>query len=391
MSVLTDSLGRYRFDGTASLSGPGRMAPPRAVPWMDFENLWGPDGRWLGGRPGKAGMPAFTMAAPTETAIAAPVTSGKAAGSAGPGLAKSSAAGNLEVTARGYLDTSAAVAENAGTLDMALARDTRRQMWIWGNTVATAAYERDSLFGFARRKGIGTLYLDCGGIIGNDKDVLGRFLDSAHARGLAVELLFGAPEWALAKNHAIPVGLARKAVALADSLRKLGRSAPNSIQMDVEPHSLAEWTGDPNGTYNQFIDMFVEIAAALKGSGIGITACIPRWFDERMVLRNDRTRPLSDWLADATDRLTLMDYVDNANGIIAGAAHEIAYADSTGKEVVVGVETMPGLDPPSVSFAEEGEAAMNAALEQTTAQYQARPGFFGVAIHHWGTYPAMKP
>lgn len=41
------------------------------------------------------------------------------------------------------------------------------------------------------------------------------------------------------------------------------------------------------------------------------------------------------------DRLTLMDYVDKVNGIITGAEHEIAYADSIGKEVVIGLETRP--------------------------------------------------
>lgn len=395
LSTLTDSLGRYRFDGTASLIQGPQGPRLRGMGQADAEDLRRLDGRWSAGLPEgtRASAVVYERSGRSGSGgnVSQPVNAGNPGRMARPGLAKSSGPGSIKVSARGYRDTASAVSEGLGTLDIVLTRDYRRHLWIWGNTVATSAKERDSLFAFARRKDVGTLYLDCGGIIGNAKDVLGNFLDSAHAHGLAVELLFGAPEWALARNHDTPVGLARQTVALVESLRKQGRAPPTSIQMDVEPHSLPEWTDDPAGTSNQFIDMYEKLAAVLKGTGIGVTACIPRWLDERMVLRKNRTRPLSDWLADSSDRLALMDYVDNAKGIIAGAAHEIAYADSTGKEVIIGVETIPGLDPPGVTFAEAGEAAMNAALTQTMDQYKSHRSFFGVAVHHWGTYPSMKP
>ena len=381
LTTLTDSLGQYHLVATTSLSPDIKSWARRsnALPirntgdakYLSVNGRWHSEG-WA--REAVSAIPRYGSSNIQQ-----------------PGLSKVSGIDNLKCSARGYHDTVATVANYLDMIDIALMRDTRRHMWIWGSTVATVSSERDSLFAFASLKNIGTFYLDCGGIINNTNDVLGKFIDSAHTHGFAVELLFGSPAWTLTSNHGIPVGIAQKAVTLVQNLLAQGRPLPTSIQMDVEPYSLTEWTTDENGTANQLIDMYEKIAAVLKGSGLGISACIPRWFDGRMVTRSAKTRPLSDWLADTTDRLTLMDYVDNAASIIADAAHEVAYADTIGKEVVIGVETIPGLQPPSVTFAEEGEAAMNAALALTITQFQSHASFYGVAIHHWRTYPSMKP
>jgi hypothetical protein len=225
----------------------------------------------------------------------------------------------------------------------------------------------------------------------NDTAALAALLRAAKAEGMAVELLFGAPEWALAANHAVPVDLARRSAALAKALRKAGQPFPTSIQMDVEPYSLPAWEADREAVAGQLVDMYVKLAAELEGSGLGLAACVPRWFDGIPLVRQGRMRPLSHWLADATDRLTLMDYVDHAEGIIDGAAGEIAYGDSIGAEVVVGVETVPDLEPESVTFAEEGEAAMEAALEEVRGTYATRRAYFGIAIHSYEHYPDMRP
>lgn len=314
-------------------------------------------------------------------------------GEADPMLLKPAVAApiRLEVRARGYRDTVLEIPEGRAVADAALAKDLRRHLWIWGPSVATSAVERDKLFDFAARKGIGTLYLDAGSLVRNDKPAVIQFLNLAKARGFTVELLFGEAAWYQPANHATPVALAEAVMAIYRTLKDQGGAYPTSIQFDVEPYSLPIWQTDEAAVSGGLLDMYAKVAMVLKDSPIGLTACIPRWFDSRTLARGGKTRLLSDWLADASDRLTLMDYVDHANGIIAGAEHEIAYADSVGKEVVVGVETMPDLEPESVSFFEEGEAAMEAALAETSARFGAKPSWFGIAVHHYGTYPTLKP
>lgn len=316
-----------------------------------------------------------------------------AAGGREPGRAAAKIASpgaELSVSARGYR-TRKLLHPGAGRMEIALERDYRRHLWVWEAEVLTNAALRDSLFAFGTRKGVGTYYVNAGGVLGSKDAQLAAFLDSAAARDCAVELLFGAPEWALAANHGVPLDLAGKAKALAASQDRLLRTAPTSIQYDVEPYSLDAYVSDPNGVGSQWVDMYVGVSAALKGTGIGVTACVPRWLETRPVTRGGVTRTLDRWLADNSDRLTLMDYVDHAKGIRDGAAGEMAYADTTGREVVVGVETLADLDPPSVTFAEEGEAAMEAALGAVDPDFRKHASYFGIAIHHWRAYEKLKP
>jgi hypothetical protein len=266
-----------------------------------------------------------------------------------------------------------------------------RHLWIWGDAVATNSSERDALFAFAAQKRIGTLYLDSGALLAGDTPALGDFIEAARGRGIEVELVFGAADWALTENHAVPVAIARSSVAFVQSLKTAGRPLPTSIQLDVEPYSLSEWARDQQGTAAQLVDMYEKLAGITASTGLSVTACIPRWFDGVLVTRNGVNRPLSEWIADASNRVALMDYVDNATSIIDDAANEIAYATKTGKQVVIGVETIPALEPESVTFAEEGETAMDSALLQVVSRYRGESSFRGVAIHHYDSFRSMAP
>lgn len=377
--AITDAKGRYSFVTTTLVPrlarAPGTLSLPAEGPAAAA--LFSASGRSLPTLRARAAG-AFFSAAPSPALPRGP-------------LAKAAAPYRMTVAARGYLDTNVSVGDPIAVLDVALDRDPRRHLWIWGNTVATSPAGRDALFAFAIRKGIGTLYLDCAGLLRDNRAALSQFLNLAKARGLAVELLFGAPQWALPANHAAPVELARLTLALLATQRAEGGAYPTSIQMDVEPYSLPAWDTGRAGVAGGLVDMYAKLDSVVKGSPVGVTACIPRWFDGIALQRGGATRPLSEWLADGTARLTLMDYVDHAKGIIDGAAAEIAYGEKIGKEVVIGVETIAGLDPESVTFAEEGESAMETALSLTKGAYGARSSYFGIAIHHYASYPTLKP
>jgi hypothetical protein len=371
--VLADSTGAF------SVPMPTALAPflPRAA---------GATARRDG-----AGTPRFRAAdrwvrGDGRVALPGPVTMAR-----GGGLAKGASGNTLTVSARGCFEKDFAISPGQTRAEISLERDRRRHMWVWDNDVVTRASARDSLFAFGKRKGVGTFYVHAGGILGTQDAALAAFLDAAEAEGYSIELLFGTPEWALTANHPKVAALAKQAAALAARQDQALRTAPVGIQFDVEPYGLDEYSADPDAVGSQWVDMYLAAAAALAGSGVGLTACVPRWLETRSVTRAGKARPLNEWLADVSDRLTLMDYVDKAKGILDGAAEELAYADDHGKEVVVGVETMAGLDPPSVTFAEEGEAAMEAALAADEPEFRKHPSYVGTAIHHWRAYETLKP
>ena len=373
--VRSDSAGAWSFSGSA-------LAGPQAIRSAKAESK-GPGGSMSAFRDPSTGAwrrgDGRAVGAEVTRAAAMPFPK-----SAAPAI-------ELRVTARGYLPKTVTAADGDKGVAIVLERDYRRHLWIWAPEVLTNPAQRDSLFAFGARKGVGTFYADAGGVLGSKDAQLAAFLDSAAAHGFAVELLFGAPEWALTANHGQAVKLATQIKALTASQDQNLRAVPTSIQYDVEPYSLDEYAADPNAVGSQWVDMYVKVAAELKGSGIGLTACVPRWLETRSVTRAGKARTLDRWLADNSDRMTLMDYTDKAAGIKDGAAGELAYADSIGKEVVVGVETIAGLDPPSTTFAEEGEAALEAALGNVDADFRKHQSYFGPAIHHWESYRALKP
>jgi hypothetical protein len=259
--------------------------------------------------------------------------------------------------------------------------DDATGLWVWDSSVVLDIGVRQRLFDFARGHGVGALYVNVEGLVATRPEAVAAFVIAAAAQCLETELLFGAPDWALEANHHVPLDLAQQAV-------RLGAAA---LHFDVEPYTLAEWSADPQRVSNQYLDLLEALAAVTQGAPMRLTVDAPFWFDGELVTRDGATRPLSEWIADLADRVVLMDYrdqVDGSDGIVAHAATEIAYAGAIGREVVVGVETACG-ELPKTTFCEEGPAALESAIEATTAALSSEPGFAGVAVHHYAAYQAL--
>ena len=259
----------------------------------------------------------------------------------------------------------------------------RRGLWVWSSDVVGDIAAREALFGFSAEHQVTALYVNVEGLVTAEPAAVATFASEAAARCLETELLFGAPDWALAANHQVAVDLARRAVDLG------GRA----LHFDVEPHLLAEWSTDRQTVANEYVDLLEALVPVARDGGARVTVDLPFWFDAQDVTRGDRTRPLSEWVAERVDRVALMDYrdeIDGTDGLVAHAATELAYAGSIGREVVVGVETACG-ELPKTTFCEEGAAALEAALAATAAAFSLDPGFAGVAVHHYAAYQALQP
>lgn len=83
-----------------------------------------------------------------------------------------------------------------------------------------------------------------------------------------------------------------------------------------------------------------------------------------------------------------MDYRDRAlggDGIVSHAMDELTYADQTGKQVLIGVETLPNALK-KVSFHHLKEADMERGLGIAAHSVGAMPSFGGFVVHHYGSY-----
>ena len=291
-----------------------------------------------------------------------------------------------------------------------------RAMWVWDATVITSAKQGRDLFDFCARKGISVVYLEMGDFLsltpretGDPRHVtaplLSRFLQVAHARKLRVEALDGAPEFALQTQHA--EALARFRRALAYNQSAAAGEKLDGFQWDIEPYLLAEFkAGGASQTrvLTQYLDGAAQMRDALQKSPVlRLGYVIPAFFDdqERTVEWRGATKPVAFHLMDILQTLpssyvAIMAYRDHAlgvNGTVDISRSEVDYATrKTPKvQVWIGQETLNvSGDPPSITFYQEGENALEQALGEIQTAYQAKPVVAGVAIHHWGSYRDMK-
>lgn len=266
---------------------------------------------------------------------------------------------------------------------------SERGMWLWHDIDIATTAKRNKVFDFAANKKVTTIYLHSEGLLKNTPELLANFINLAAARNIAVELLFGAPEWTFPENHPIALALVAKANAFVTSLQG---AKPRGLHFDVEPHALPGWAANQTSYGNQLLALYEKMQKA-KLPGLYLNADIAMGYSVVKITRNGVTKPLSHWLVDAVDRTTAMTYRDYAQGpdsIISHGNDPVNYAATIGKRSYIGVETTCNLQPQKITFCEEGNAEMEAALASVVANYRANSGFGGIAVHDYRAYLTLK-
>ena len=291
-----------------------------------------------------------------------------------------------------------------------------RALWVWDATVITNPQLQSDLFEFCAKKGISVIYLSVGDIFSPTQrettdpkhvtaPILGQFLRAAHGQKLQVEALDGDPSFALESKHAGALQRLQKALdynKVAAANEKL-----DGFQWDTEPYLLAEFKASPESqreVLKQYLQSAAQMRDAVKaGPALRLGYAIPSFFDgpERAVEWNGTTKPPAYHLMDILNTLpssyvAIMAYRDKAlgtNGSIEISRGEVDYATKSAPKVKVwiGQETLDVTgDPPSITFYQEGENALEQALGQIQDAYKTQPAMAGLAIHHWKSYRVMK-
>jgi hypothetical protein len=270
-----------------------------------------------------------------------------------------------------------------------------RGMWLWQKDAALDAGARDQVACLVAARHVDTIFISASALLANNPTELGQLISYFSAQGIGIELLFGDPSWVLPANQASALLQAQRAVSFTSTT---SGAKPVGVHFDIEPYSLPQWTSDQNLTANQTLDLYEQLAATVAGSGLRLTADIPFWFDTITVTRDGGTRPMSELMIDRVDRVTILDYRDFAgscsiqadDGIIYNASSELAYAMTAHKEVVIGLETTP-VTPNKVTFWEEGNDALEAAMQQTRCAFDPNPAWLGFAVHQWAYWRLLGP
>jgi len=218
------------------------------------------------------------------------------------------------------------------------------------------------------------------------------FLSAAHTRGIKVEFLSGDKSWAVPEYRSVGESLIDEVTAFNTGGTSTQRL--DGIHYDVEPYLLKskeesdplDWNYDQSLIWETYLTLLTNCQAkvtaynAANDPDIRFGVSIPRWYVPGAT-------PGAEAVIDRVDYITIMDYKDNAANIISDAQDEITYANSHSKKIYVGVETSHPTDtvdfPPSTTFYEEGNAAMETVLAQVQNAFLGSSSYAGIAIHYY--------
>ncbi len=265
--------------------------------------------------------------------------------------------------------------------------DLQRGLWVWSNLPAVQAGPRQQLLQLAGEQGLTTLFLQAQTLVYDDPAALADLVQQAAVDELEVELLAGDHNWAWPANHAVARQLTRD---LRDFSMNQPGARPTAVHFNIEPHALPEWPTAQTALSHSLLDLLEQLHTELAGSGLALVLDIPNWYDDILVARDGKVRPLSELVQDRTDRVVLMDYRDSPALMLQLAQAELTYGDAIGKPVVIAAESRCQLND-DLTWCEEGREALAAGLATVRAAAGEHRSFGGTAVHDWQGLAELGP
>jgi len=244
-----------------------------------------------------------------------------------------------------------------------------RAMWVWGEAGRQLPI-------WAGQHGIDTLLFEIPTArlhAASTREVI----RSADRRNIRIWALSGHATWATNPRAARQW---TRAVARTEGLA--------GIVLDVEPYLLDGWQTHRQETIKTYLRM---LRAAKRGAGdLPVMATVPFWFDHDAYRTVAGT--LTEQVAERVDALVVLAYRDEVggrDGVATLARGEIEIAGQMDKVALIALQTAAdSLD--KLTFYEDGAVALDAAIAEVERAFADRPGFGGVAVHHYRAYRALR-
>lgn len=288
-----------------------------------------------------------------------------------------------------------------------------RAMWVWGmadDIVLNTNNAQTDFFNFCAAphgnsaNAITLIFMDAKPygfnlLTYNSGATLRSFLSAAHTRGIKVEFLSGDKSWATPEGRATGENLIDEVTTF--NLGGTSAQRFDGIQYDVEPYLLRsktdsdayDWDYDRGLIWGSYLTLLTNCQTKINNYNtannpdIRFGAAIPRWYTPGST---NGPEPIIDRI----DYVAIMDYRDQSGQIIADAQDEINYAVTKGKNVYIGVEASHPTDtvdfPPSTTFYEEGNTAMESQLATVNSTLSAYSSYAGIAIHYYEDLASPK-
>ncbi len=269
-----------------------------------------------------------------------------------------------------------------------------RDTWVVSATAAIDRVARDALIALIDARGIRAIYFNPALLLDSTSGQaqLADFLRAMNARCVRVELLYGNRAWSSADTTTVQTR-ARLAATFAARFPDVRIDA---LHFDIEPHLDPLWSSDRNAAANLYLDALAALGPIARGAGMQMVVDITHWYWTIDVTRAGRTAPLDELLAPLVDRFVIMDYWGTPDAaatqtrLVSQAQHAAATARAASRAWTVGLNVSPG-GPANETLADEGRAALDAAIGALDVSYGGTPGYAGTAVYDSDGYAALGP
>lgn len=269
-----------------------------------------------------------------------------------------------------------------------------KALWIWDfYEAASDSNKITQLLQFSADHDFNLLFIGTRRTLSDQPAQYEELITRAHEQGIRVFALVGRANWALERYH-------REALEELNQVLSFNKSYPSSkfdgIQYDIEPHTLREFKTKRGSVSYQYIQVLKKIAKTIDSSddNLEYNAAIPFWYatgeNPVIVKTGGEKKPLSYFVLDIVDTVTIMAYRDTAEKQIRSSITEINNAAKKGKKIYIGVETSPPNGNTILrvnTYYNKGYDYMNEQLNAVIKYFADHKGFGGIAIH---SYPTLK-
>jgi hypothetical protein len=238
-------------------------------------------------------------------------------------------------------------------------RKLHNAIWVWNTTlILESPEEQDRLIRFLMEEELDHVFLQLPtepkslGPLGEAQIDAGRLrplIAAMNRQGVKVHALDGHRNYALAEFQPSVLETVRNIVRYNEMSGASERFY--GIHYDIEPYLLPGFNGEGReNILKSYLSLVRKMAHLAHQANLVVGVDIPFWYDApdevsgivSRVTFNGSRKATSEHVIDLTDNVTVMDYRTStygADGSIAQAAGELAYASQKGKQIFIGLET----------------------------------------------------
>jgi hypothetical protein len=219
-----------------------------------------------------------------------------------------------------------------------------------------------------------------------------QFVVAAHARGLAVDALGGAPDWAKPENR-------HKGYALIDFVCAYNLANASStlrgLQYDVEPYLLPEYEANKAPVLEEFVAFVDESVRRMQGIDAAFSIVIPHFYDSAQrwtpaITYKGKTAHAFTHLLEVMEQkqdsaiivMAYRNFFEGDNGTRQLAEAEVKEANQKGAVRIIVAQETGNVPPDFVTFYGHSRAELEAALAAIHEAFDAYDSFGGVAVHY---------